>query len=377
MLISTEVELTWTNNRKIYEPKGYQYNKQGNKFIVKIDDLALNSHAEVIVQCDYCGKKYSKLYFQFNKSHKIINKDACDSCRDIKFKESVLEKYGVPVHNQCINPFERVNKEFNERNYELLPCNKIIKNKTILQYICRLHHNEIRNISYKDFKNGQGCKQCGIEKQRLSQTTPFEKIIYDFSLKDYVVTGEFYKNNRRYITYICLKHKKHGEQKICYSSFNQGHGCKYCDIERKTGETSPNWKGGITPLHNHLRTIILPWKIDSRNSCNNKCVITGKSSVIIHHLYGFNFILKELIDELKLNIDFIKNKVEDLSKKHLKQIEDKCLELHYKYGLGICLSDDIHKLYHSIYSYGNNTPSQFEEFCQRYYNVEFNNLLIS
>lgn len=378
MLISTEVELTWTNNRKIYEPKGYKYTKQGNKFKVKIEDLALNSHVEIEVRCDYCGKQYSKPYSQFNRREykKIINKDACEDCRLIKTSESNIIVHGVAVHNQCKNPFDKVKNEFALRGYDLLPYDNIITNKTKLNYVCRTHPNEIRTIVYKDFKNNQGCKECGIEKQRLSITTPIEKITSDFSLRGYKVIGEFYYNNRRYIKYICLNHISNGEQKIDYASFNQGHGCKYCFYDKVKGENHPSWKGGITPLHSHLRTRILQWKKDSINYCNNKCVITGESSSTVHHIFGFDLILAELINELSLNdVDFNNILTNNISLTRLKLIEDKCLELHYKHGLGVCLSESIHKLFHSLYGYGHNTPEQFEEFKQRYNNGEFDLLL--
>ena len=59
----------------------------------------------------------------------------------------------------------------------------------------------------------------------------------------------------------------------------------------------------------------------------------------------------------------------------LKIITDLIINKHYEYGLGIPILSPLHKIYHKIYGKGDNTPKQFEEFKQRYYNFEFDNLL--
>jgi len=376
MLITKEVEVTWTNNRKIYEPKGYVYTKQGEKFIVKIEDLALNSHIAVIVKCDYCGKEYPKPYSQFNSkiNKKIINKDACDDCRFIKTQESNLLKYNVPVPNQLINNFKDIEKQFLDRDLKLLQFNEKIVNKTYLSFICEKHKFKIQKVRFEDFKNGCGCTYCSHEKQSLSQLIPIDLICKNFEDRGYIVIGESIKNKRRYIDYVCSNHLNE-IQSIALSSFNQGHGCKYCHYDNISGENHPAWKGGITPLHNYLRQHILQWKKDSLLVGNYCCVFTGGRINSIHHLYGFDLILEELIEYFQININLREIKVENLSQDELKQIEEKCLELHYKYGLGVCLSKEIHNLFHRIYGYGKNTPEQFKEFTQRYYNGEFINTL--
>jgi hypothetical protein len=65
----------------------------------------------------------------------------------------------------------------------------------------------------------------------------------------------------------------------------------------------------------------------------------------------------------------------DYSEEERILIYDMLNKLHIKYGLGVCLSKLVHKVFHDSYGYYNNTPEQFEEFKQRYKNFEFDDLL--
>ena len=58
----------------------------------------------------------------------------------------------------------------------------------------------------------------------------------------------------------------------------------------------------------------------------------------------------------------LKDKISDYSDDEIIKLKDTCLELHYKYGLGVCLTKEIHEEFHKIYGYGNNTKEQFQEF---------------
>jgi hypothetical protein len=191
---------------------------------------------------------------------------------------------------------------------------------------------------------------------------------YKFNDNGYELISKKYENNMQKLEYICDTHKDKGVQSITYGYLQSGKGCYYCSLTKRSGENHHNWKGGISLLQNYLHTKILQWKKDSMKNCNFKCVITGERFDDIHHLYSFNQILNETMNYLSLDI---RDEINKYTEEELKLIEQKCLELHNYYGLGICLTNEIHMLFHKEYGYGNNNPEQFQEFIIRFNNNEF------
>lgn len=128
------------------------------------------------------------------------------------------------------------------------------------------------------------------------------------------------------------------------------------------GSLNPNWHDGISDLYKFLRSNIKQWKIDSMKACNYKCILTGEKFQDIHHLYPFKNIMYQTLDELKLPI------YEDISKytnKELTNMINKCIEIHKKYPLGVCLTKELHNKFHSICGNSNFTPEQFWEFAEK------------
>jgi hypothetical protein len=252
--------------------------------------------------------------------------------------------------------YEFIKKEFEIRGYTLLS-KEYLNKSSKLSFICDNGH--ISEISYNSFSKGASCGSCA---GNLKPT--FEEVRGTFENRGFKLVSNQYQNNRSPLEFICPNGHKGN---ILFVSFKQGGGCRTCNLSK---ENNPRWKGGISPLHKYLRYHIKEWKIHSFVKHKRKCVITGRNADVVHHLYSFSNILLETLIACDLKIE------EDISKyteSELRKLVDACIEIHHKYGLGVPLSSDIHKLFHKLYGWGNNTPEQFEEFQIRWCAGEFKN----
>ena len=140
----------------------------------------------------------------------------------------------------------------------------------------------------------------------------------------------------------------------------------------KMREQNPNWKGGITPISDFLRSlpVVSQWFDDSKKQVNYTCELTGKVGVKLHthHLYAFNMIV---LEGHKLHNIEIKKQVKDYTKEELHKLEQYVESFHKDTSNAIVLCEQVHNLFHSLYGKGENTPEQFEEFKERYLNGEF------
>jgi len=117
-------------------------------------------------------------------------------------------------------------------------------------------------------------------------------------------------------------------------------------------------------LSEYVRKNNLEWKNKSIQDCNFKCIISGNRFQDIHHLHGLNLILNETIEFLDFQL---KENMDEYSPEELFNLLKYFRKIQDKYPLGVCLSREIHKQFHNIYGYGDNTPKQFEEFKINYY----------
>jgi hypothetical protein len=132
-----------------------------------------------------------------------------------------------------------------------------------------------------------------------------------------------------------------------------------CDKRCQLGLLRIHDESSYENLSEFVRRNNLEWKKQSMLNCNYKCIVTGERFDDIHHLYGLNLILNEVL--LYLNID-VKERMDDYSEEELSSILYTFRIFQNKYPLGVCLKKEIHTEFHSIYGFGNNTLEQWDNF---------------
>lgn len=445
-IVSEFAEVRWNGyTRKYYESKGYEWTKQNNTFICKIEDLMNSSTVLVMVECDYCGAKHKKKYRTIFKSRELINKDCCSNreCMVKKSKEVSLLKYGYESANSLPEkkekarklfqtPFEKVADYCTRKGLNLLSTRMDYENnKSKLRFICTYHSNE--GVQESNFANIKKNKTCcfhgGVEATANGIRVDGNKVHNDFITHGLIPNfePEDYLNNSQPLPFKCNKHLEKGVMYRTYGNLNYTEGCIYCANERTASLLrssqeevfayfmqrgllpleNENYKSkdmkikyrcekhlsstqeisyhglkstsipcaycreesSITKLNRRLRSCLDEWKKKSELACNYQCVLTGKNDYEIHHLYSYNKIIEDALATLGLPIK------SDYNYDEIQSIKFEMLKLHDTHPLGVCLSKDIHTLFHILYGKKNNTVEQFEEFKIRYVFGEFNGIL--
>lgn len=310
-----------------------EYVKIGYKVIKGLDTYE-NQKSPLIVECDK-GHKYDTYYQCLSAGSK------CPDC------------FGKHVD------FEDVKNKFKEKDYTLLE-EIYLSSDTRMEYICNKHPDEIQYVTWDNLKQDRACRFCGREKTSNARRLSFEQVNKIFTDNAYILLEENYINNTTKMKYMCSKHNQEVQEADLNCIMFSKNTCKYCITENRSGRNNHLWKNGKNSISEYLRKCLNTWKLDSMKESNYKCVVTGDKFDVIHHLYSFNKIIDETIEELQLEPH---KTVGEYSDSELLDIKIKCLEIHYRYPLGVCLSEDVHRQYHSLYGF-DNTPEQFYEFVK-------------
>ena len=346
MLLTKEVEMTWTHpNKKYYIEKGYNFTNYGDTFNCKVEDLSEKSSKDVQCRCDYCNTIYNKKYNKYVESHKNIDTDACAKCAPQKTRDICEILYGDRNYNivkrkenqkynidKKINFLQKLISATNKKGYLLLPF--IYKNTNQdLQYICKKHINlgvqysKAYNLSL-DVNNCYGCNCEHIKNQELF-TFDYVKTIIESNGKNKLLSTIYTGARDRNLKITCAKC---GNPYITsfnkYQNRNQIY-CNDCSYKILRGGEN-NFKGGISSLNSFMRNAIKPWIHDSLKNSNYQCDISKKHGYLeVHHLHR-NF--KDIVDETLKNINIdVRKDIGQYTQDELNLLSSTCLSLHYKY----------------------------------------------
>lgn len=190
----------------------------------------------------------------------------------------------------------------------------------------------------RDICRGHGCPQCKINNARQRYIWTNEYFLEKLSeVRNDVEVLEEYKGSQKNIKCMCKKCGKIWFVAPCRLLKNVK--CFYCSYEEdRSGENSCMWNPNLTEEEREERRktpLYQQFTQDIMKRDNYTCQLTGdrNSHHNVHHLNGFDKFVEQRLD------------------KHN----------------AITLSEDIHKEFHQLYGYGDNTKEQFYEFVDMLY----------
>lgn len=297
----------------------------------------VNEKSKLTFMCE-CGNEFTTSFDSF----KYKNKRICDECVLKKRIESRAHKH---------EDFIIMRDYF--KNYEFITKYKNYHSKIKVRHMCG-YEWETHPVT---LLKTEVCPNCfgrkGVE---------YDEVINEIKkLKSehvvLITSKEDFKNGSHFIL-GCTKHNIEWNSDMSHLKRNV-YGCTKCATEARIGEGNHAWNGGVSKIHKYLRRNITQWKLDSAKACNYKCVLTGEKFDDIHHRHAF----PHIVDEVFLNLGFDKlSNIGDYSQSQIEKLNEELENVHSKYGLGLCLKEGVHLLFHKTYGFGGNTVEQWNEF---------------
>lgn len=253
---------------------------------------------------------------------------------------SLMNNESYPLMFSPKNPFTICNIKLwlkqNKKDFTLTS-DKYISANDSLKFYCPKHGEFL--LSWHSLKNGSGCPKCTGS--------------YSFSLEEVKNLLKKINENIEIISEEKIKGKKHFkclckiDGNIWTSTYHdlivKKHGCKICGYRNNSGENSSHWNPYLTQEERILKRNYpeyKEWRKEVFLRDNFTCIISKDNTggnLVAHHLNSYSNFPNE-----RLEIDN-----------------------------GVTLTEEIHKEFHSIYGYGNNTREQFEEFFKNKTGIDF------
>lgn len=181
MLITKTAQVSWNSkNKKHYTQLGYAFSRMGDKFSVRVEDLSSGSNANVVLKCDYCGKKFINQWVTYiaKRRREIIHKDACRDCCELKANEAISQKYGSHSNRFFASNDKRKQTNIDRYGFENPFANDEVKSKIVASNIKRY------GVKYN--------QQSSLVREKTENTC-----LKKYGVKNYVelFRGKFIKDN--------------------------------------------------------------------------------------------------------------------------------------------------------------------------------------
>lgn len=191
-------------------------------------------------------------------------------------------------------------------------------------------------------------------------------------LQPYKIIGTFYSEEDR--DFIRDNYETMSDSEIAEVFGRTSKGIR--DQRYKMGLYYPKKIETYNNLNYYVRSHIYDWKLESMKNCNFTCDITGQKFDVIHHLHGFGLIFDETIEELNFTLY---ESINSYTENEIILFLNTFKKIQNSYPLGVCLKEEVHRLFHSVYGLGKNTEEQYKQFKNDCLNGEYNivnNLLL-
>ena len=280
---------------KYYREKGYKFEKYGDLIEVDVMDLYSGSHEKVKIICDICGNESKIEYRHFveNRKKGVLVSCASNSCRNKKYEDTCMEKYGVKHAFQAEEVKEKT-KQTNLKNWgvEYASQAEEVKEKTKqtnlknwgVEYT--LQSEEIRNKGIQTLK-----EKYGEDITNVFQATEVKEKIKQTNLKnwgvEYATQSEEIKEKTRN-----TNNEKYGADYYTQTDEYKDRAKKTCQLHH--GVDNPSQSQEIK--NKKIETCRKHWGVDYPFQSDE---VRSKTAETLKEKYGESIINISQVEEIK------------------------------------------------------------------------------
>lgn len=251
IIVDTTVEITWTsNNKKRYVDLGYEYTKQFDKFICRVEDVSPGSGVPVKIECPVCGEH-----------------------RTVEYKH--MKRFGHTLCNGCSHIVDLTGEIF--ERWTIIEFYKTINGAAY--WLCQCECGEKKAVQYSGLISGTsrscGCLNVDLTRERSGEKSPTWK------------GGE--------VELVCEQCGGKYSAKRCHVKKSRfcSRSCQGAWVsENMSGKNSPHWNFDLTQeerIINRNYPEYRQWSkaVLSRDRYVCQCCGERGDEVEAHHLYSY------------------------------------------------------------------------------------------